>query len=95
MTLDKMKTLFLDSELPSKSFIATLEELKSDYSDRGVGLVEVASSFRFQANLTSLSGYSAYGNNARRVIRAFETLALIAYKQPLTRSEIEEVRGGC
>ena len=96
LTLDKMKTLFLDSELPSKEdFIATLEELKSDYSDRGVGLVEVASGFRFQAK----SDFSQWlqrlwQQRPPRYSRAlFETLALIAYKQPLTRSEIEEVRG--
>jgi segregation and condensation protein B len=95
LSLEKMKTLFVENELPSKEdFASTLDELKSDYAERGVELVDVASGYRFQAKADFSQWLQRlWQQRPPRYSRAlFETLALIAYKQPLTRSEIEEVR---
>jgi len=72
-----------------------LTELVSDYQDRGIQLQEVARGYRFQVanNLTSWIG-KLYAEKPPRYSRALlESLALIAYKQPITRAEIEEIRG--
>ena len=72
-----------------------LKELVLDYQPRGIQLVEVASGYRFQS-LDSLSPWLSrmWQENAPRYSRAMlETLALIAYRQPITRGEIEQVRG--
>ncbi|MDX1677581.1 SMC-Scp complex subunit ScpB [Arsukibacterium sp.] len=80
----------------SKSRIdATIRQLKDDYSARGIVLQQTASGFRFQTR-PELSDDLAqlWPERAARYSRAvLETLALIAYKQPVTRGEIEEVRG--
>ncbi|WKE66937.1 SMC-Scp complex subunit ScpB [Gallaecimonas kandeliae] len=72
-----------------------LQALELDYRPRGIQLVEVASGWRFQAN-DALSPLLSrlWVEKAPRYSRAtLETLALIAYRQPITRGEIEEVRG--
>lgn len=72
-----------------------LKELVLDYQPRGIQLVEVASGYRFQS-LDSLSPWLSrmWQETAPRYSRAMlETLALIAYRQPITRGEIEAVRG--
>ena len=72
-----------------------LKELVLDYQPRGIQLGEVASGYRFQS-LDSLSPWLSrmWQENAPRYSRAMlETLALIAYRQPITRGEIEAVRG--
>ncbi len=80
----------------SKSRIdATIRQLQDDYSARGIQLLETASGYRFQTR-PELSDDLAqlWPERSARYSRAvLETLALIAYKQPLTRGEIEEVRG--
>lgn len=73
----------------------TLADLKLDYQARGIQLVEVASGYRFQS-MDSLSPWLSklWQENAPRYSRAMlETLSLIAYRQPITRGEIEDVRG--
>lgn len=73
----------------------TLKELQLDYQARGIQLVEVASGYRFQS-VDSLSPWlgKLWQENAPRYSRAMlETLSLIAYRQPITRGEIEDVRG--
>ncbi len=74
---------------------AILAEIQLDYRPRGIQLVEVASGYRFQS-LDSLSPWLSklWQEQAPRYSRAMlETLALIAYRQPVTRGEIEDVRG--
>lgn len=72
-----------------------LDELRADWSDRGVELVQLASGWRFQTR----SDYQTYLDRLKderspRYSRAvLETLAIIAYRQPVTRGDIEEVRG--
>ncbi|EKD77921.1 MAG: segregation and condensation protein [uncultured bacterium] len=72
-----------------------MANLQSTYQDRGVELVEVASGYRFQAKSDSAPFIQRLDERkALRYSRAFlETLALIAYRQPITRGEIEDVRG--
>lgn len=73
----------------------TLNELQLDYQARGIQLVELASGYRFQS-VDSLSPWlgKLWQENAPRYSRAMlETLSLIAYRQPITRGEIEDVRG--
>lgn len=83
-------------EVPSVKELRTLlQTLQERYQDRGVELIEVASGFRFQAK-TEFTPWlqKLHSRKSVRYSRAFlETLALVAYRQPLTRGEIEEIRG--
>ncbi|SHH36672.1 SMC-Scp complex subunit ScpB [Ferrimonas marina] len=72
-----------------------LDELELDYRPRGIQLVKVAGGYRFQSHpeLSPFLG-ALWQERAPRYSRALlETLALIAYRQPVTRGEIEKVRG--
>ncbi len=96
LTIAAMQNLFTEEERPSTSDIkATLTAIKQRYEDGGIELHEVASGFRFQARPEYSPWLSRlWEERAARYSRAFmETLALIAYRQPITRAEIEEVRG--
>ncbi|WP_137167489.1 SMC-Scp complex subunit ScpB [Salinimonas lutimaris] len=78
-----------------KQLEEVLEELQLDYQPRGIQLTEVASGYRFvsQESLGPLLSV-LWQESAPRYSRALlETLALIAYRQPITRGEIEQVRG--
>lgn len=81
---------------PSREVLRTLlNDLQSDYAEHGVELVEVASGFRFQARAAYAERVSRLWEERKpRYSRALlETLALVAYRQPITRGEIEHVRG--
>ena len=96
LTLDQLSKLFEEEEQPARATLRqALAELRSDYEGRGVSLVEVASGFRFQIGKPMAPWVSRlWEEKPQRYSRAFlETLALIAYRQPITRAEIEEVRG--
>ncbi len=83
-------------EVPDKKQIRlAIEGLKEDFDGRGIELKEVASGFRIQARQDLEPWISRmFQEKAPRYSRALlETLALIAYRQPITRSEIEQVRG--
>lgn len=84
------KLLFEINEI--KDMIA---ELICDYAGRGIELKEVATGYRFQVRADLCPWISKlFEERPPRYSRAFmETLALIAYKQPITRAEIEDVRG--
>jgi segregation and condensation protein B len=72
-----------------------LEELRSEWADKGVALVNVASGWRFQVR-PEYQGYLDRLNPQKppKYSRAvLETLAIIAYRQPVTRGDIEEIRG--
>ncbi len=96
LTIDHFLALFAENSQPERSEIRTiLRELRQEYAERGIELVEVASGYRFQTkpNLTPwLKGLQT--ERSPRYSRALlETLAIIAYRQPITRSEIEKIRG--
>tara|TARA_R110000868_G_scaffold27147_3_gene103602 strand:+ start:1149 stop:2033 length:885 start_codon:yes stop_codon:yes gene_type:complete len=96
LTVVALQNLFNEDERPSNADIkSAIASIREHYTDRGVELHEVASGYRLQAK-TELSPWLAKLWNERpaRYSRAFlETLAIIAYKQPITRAEIEEIRG--
>ncbi|HYQ91815.1 MAG TPA: SMC-Scp complex subunit ScpB [Candidatus Competibacteraceae bacterium] len=96
VSIERLAALFDEEQRPSRDAIRTaLLELAGDYQGRGVELVEVASGFRVQVPQSFAPWVSRlWEERAVRYSRALlETLALIAYRQPITRGEIEEVRG--
>jgi segregation and condensation protein B len=92
----QLLALFGDEEQPSHDDVArALAELQADADGRGVELIEVASGFRYQVR-TDVHAWVArlWTERQSRYSRALlETLALIAYRQPITRAEIEQIRG--
>ena len=95
LSLDNLMSLF-EMDPPTRDEVrGVLEEIEADCDGRGFELKKLASGYRFQVR-------SEYGEwvsrlweeRPQRYTRALlETLALIAYKQPITRGDIEEVRG--
>ncbi len=84
-----------DQPAPSDSVEMALAALREDCAERGVELAEVASGFRFQIR-SDVHAWVArlWTERQTRYTRAtLETLALIAYRQPITRGEIEQIRG--
>jgi len=85
-----------DEDRPERDdLVAVLEQLQQDYAGRGLELKEVASGYRFQVKPDYADWINRlYDEKPQRYSRAFmETLAIIAYRQPITRSEIEDIRG--
>ena len=96
LSVDRLLNLFLDAEQPSRDEIrAALAELTQDYEGRGIEVKEVSSGFRIQVCSDVASWVSRlWEERPARYSRALlETLVLIAYKQPVTRGDIEDVRG--
>jgi segregation and condensation protein B len=96
LALPQLAALFEEQDTPTHEDIArALEELKTDSEGRGVELVEVASGFRYQVREDVHPFVSRlWTERQTRYSRALlETLALIAYRQPITRAEIEQIRG--
>ena len=86
----------LDDKSPNKKQIShAIDELNQDYKNKAIHICQVASGFRFQAK----DGLDAYisklkDKSSNKFSKAFlETTAIIAYKQPVTRGDIEEIRG--
>jgi segregation and condensation protein B len=96
MALSQITALFGDGEpVGSEAVAQALEELKADCEGRGVELVEVASGFRYQVRQDVHPWVARmWTERQTKYSRALlETLALIAYRQPITRAEIEQIRG--
>ena len=96
LTLAQLHSLFPeDQPAPADSVEQALEALREGGTGRGVELVEVASGFRFQVQADVHPWVARlWTERQTRYTRAtLETLALIAYRQPTTRGEIEQVRG--
>jgi segregation and condensation protein B len=92
----ELTRLFDDPQRPSAQAVrAALESLAKEYAGRGIELKETASGFRIQVRRELAAEISRlWPERAARYSRALlETLALIAYRQPITRAEIEAVRG--
>ena len=96
LTVSQIRELFDESEKPAASEIRdALKVVSSKYSEAGFELKEVASGFRFQIR-DELSPWISklWQERPQKYSRALlETLSLIAYRQPITRGEIEEIRG--
>lgn len=97
LTVVQLEALFeLDEERPTRDEIRqALHEMADDYASRGYELKQVASGFRLQVKQEYATWVSRlWEEKPARYTRALlETMALIAYRQPITRGEIEEVRG--
>ena len=96
LSMERLLDAFPDTERPTREELrAALSELAAGCAGRGVELVEVASGFRLQVPAAFAPWIARLAQErAASYSRALlETLALIAYRQPITRGEIEEVRG--
>jgi segregation and condensation protein B len=102
LSVDKLLSLFgteetaPDEERPSKTELHTaLEEIQADCQGRGFELVEVGSGWRFQVRKETAPWVNRlWDEKPQKYSRALlETLSLIAYRQPITRGDIEEIRG--
>ena len=99
LTEQRLASLFLDEELPpddpKAAIRATLERISAENSGRGFELVQVAGGWRFQIpqDLAPWVGRLWQEPPPRYSRALLETLALIAYRQPATRGDIESVRG--
>ena len=96
VTSQQLLELFDERERPTQEQVAAaLELLADEYAPRGIELIEVASGWRIQVRPRAADFVSRlWQERPSRYSRALlETLALIAYRQPITRSEIEEIRG--
>jgi len=96
LSIDRLLGLFPEEQRPERDAVRqVLAVLDEECANRGIELKEVGSGFRFQvrSNLAEWVG-KLWEERPPRYSRALlETLALIAYRQPITRAEIEEIRG--
>ena len=96
LNIDQLKGLFDGRMAPEKAEIRkAIAALNDDYQARGIVVSEVASGFRMQVKSSMAARLEKlWEERPPRYSRAlFETLALIAYRQPITRGDIEEIRG--
>jgi segregation and condensation protein B len=104
MTIHAMKKLFvdvdaagrpLDTGVGSDTIKILLEELRHDWQDRGIEIVSLASGWRFQSRpeMKPYLDRIAPEKPPKYSRATLETLAIIAYRQPVTRGDIEEIRG--
>ena len=96
MNADHLQNLFDGRSAPKKQEIRkAIDTLNEEYAGRGIVISEVASGFRIQVTAAMSDRLQKlWEERPPRYSRAlFETLALVAYRQPITRGEIEEVRG--
>lgn len=94
VTVREMRALFADA-LGADTIRMLLDELVRDWSGRGVELVNIASGWRFQSRpeLRPFLDRLNPEKPPRYTRAAMETLAIIAYRQPVTRGDIESIRG--
>ncbi|MDG2376871.1 MAG: SMC-Scp complex subunit ScpB [Woeseiaceae bacterium] len=96
LSVSQLQSLFDTGAEPERSLIRqAISTLNEEYEDRGFSIREVASGFRIQIESDMVERLQKlWEQRPPRYSRAmFETLALIAYRQPMTRGEIEEIRG--
>lgn len=96
LSKDRLMALFPEEEQPEKDqLLAALKEIETDCESRGFELKQVASGWRFQV-VEDIAPWvnRLWEEKPQKYSRAMmETLALIAYRQPITRGDIEEIRG--
>lgn len=94
LPLSELKKLF-DQEFDDDTWRTLLDDLRRDWANRGAELVQLASGWRFQTRPEYQSYIDRLKNDKPpKYSRAvMETLAIIAYRQPVTRGDIEDVRG--
>lgn len=100
LSINDMKKLYVeigetDEEVGADTIKSMLEELRADWSDKGIEIVSLSTGWRFQSR-PEMKRYLERLNPEKppKYSRAtLETLAIIAYRQPVTRGDIEEIRG--
>jgi segregation and condensation protein B len=96
LTLDKMLSLFPEDSRPARDdMLAALKQIENECENRGIELKQIEKGWRFQTR-EKYADWIARLSEERpvRYSRALlETLAIIAYRQPVTRGEIEDIRG--
>jgi segregation and condensation protein B len=94
MPLVELKKLF-DHEFDDDTWRTLLDDLRRDWANRGVELVQLATGWRFQTRPEYQDFLDRLKNekSPRYSRAAMETLAIIAYRQPVTRGDIEDIRG--
>ena len=94
MSINELSRLYGDEVTP-ENIITWLNELQNDWSEKGMELVNIATGWRFQSRLSMREYLDRLTvEKPPKYSRAvLETLAIIAYRQPVTRGEIEEIRG--
>ncbi len=96
MTVKQIQETFPEWSQPvSADIVAALQSIAEDYQDRPIGLKQLASGYRFQVKEGMADWVSRlFEERPPRYSRALlETMAIIAYRQPVTRGEIEDIRG--
>lgn len=99
LSINELSRLFKESlsdhSISRDDILHAIERLKQDYQDRSIEISEVASGFRFQVRSQYVPWLKKLTpEKQERYSQAIlETLALIAYRQPITRGEIEQIRG--
>jgi segregation and condensation protein B len=95
LDISQLEKLFDDERPPRDQLRAAIEDIQADCRGRGYDIVQVASGFRFQVSAELAPWINRlWKEKPKRYSRAMlETLALIVYRQPLTRGDIELVRG--
>lgn len=96
MSVAQLQAVFPELEMPERVVIeAAVDALCEDYKNQAIGLHQVASGYRFQVK-TDMAPWVArlFAEKPPKYSRALlETIAIIAYQQPVTRGDIEEIRG--
>jgi segregation and condensation protein B len=96
LSLEQLSEVFDEDNRPARSVLRqVVETLQASFTDRGFELVEVASGYRFQVRKEYAPWAGRlWDERPQRYSRALlETLAIIAYRQPITRGDIEDIRG--
>lgn len=96
VSLERLRELFAEQERPTQPQLKKLlQELSQDYQHRGIHLKQLASGYSFQTALPLNTWVKRlWPEKPARYSRAFlETLSIVAYKQPVTRGDIEAIRG--
>lgn len=96
LSIKRMEALFPKDSVPAvEELKLAIDELKKDYAKRGIELKQVGKGYRFQSREKYSEWVSRlFEERPARYSRALlETLAIIAYRQPVTRGDIEDVRG--
>ena len=96
LSVDRLKGIF--ETVPQEQIEAQLQSIKQEYDERnaGITLAEVAGGYQFATrpeNAVWIRKFRAVKVSAKLSRPALETLAIVAYKQPITRTEVEAVRG--
>lgn len=96
LSLKRMAALFPKDSVPTNDALRlAIAELEADYADRGIELKQVGKGYRFQSREKYSEWVSRLSEErpARYSRALLETLAIIAYRQPVTRGDIEDIRG--